>query len=79
MAAALIQSRVAEGNTRMRGARRAKGYSQRDLASLVPCPEWVITKLETGRPCGDEEAKTRIAEVLGMPRFELFDSARRSA
>ncbi len=61
-------------NRRLAAARVLAGVTQRQLAIRVGVKEIDISRIETGRthPCDD--LKRRIAEVLGKPTFELFDS-----
>jgi DNA-binding XRE family transcriptional regulator len=61
-------------NRRMAAARVLKGITQRELAELVGTREIEISRIETGRVCPGADMKRRIAEVLGKPAFEIFDT-----
>gem|GEM_PF-412173 len=59
-------------NMRFKLARIASGVSQRALGQLVGVSEHRITMIETGRADPDTDLKTKLAEVLKKPTFELF-------
>jgi transcriptional regulator with XRE-family HTH domain len=58
--------------SRLKVARVAAGLSQFELAERVGVSEVTISRIETGRLEAPRILKARIAEVLGMPDFELF-------
>jgi transcriptional regulator with XRE-family HTH domain len=61
-------------NNRLKAARVLKGLTQLQLASKVDAKEITISRFETGRGQATPEMKCRIAEVLGKPVLELFDT-----
>jgi transcriptional regulator with XRE-family HTH domain len=61
-------------NIRLRTARVAKGMTQLQLATAVAVKEIDISRYETGRAQPDPETKRRLAEALGRPSYELFNS-----
>lgn len=61
-------------NLRFKIARMAAGLTQKRLAELCGTTESAVTKLETGRVVAPPpEQRQRIAEVLGVQPFEVFD------
>lgn len=61
-------------NLRLRTARVAKGFTQRQLAEHVGVKEIDISRYETRRAQPKHETKQRIALVLQKPAFEIFDN-----
>ncbi len=61
-------------NRRLKAARVGKGLTQLQLAQQVGGKEIEISRYETGRARPDPDTKRRIAEVLGKPTYEIFDS-----
>ena len=61
-------------NRRLAAARVLAGLTQRELAQRVGTKEIEISRIETCRVCPGTEMKRRIAEVLGKPTFEIFDT-----
>lgn len=62
-----------KGN-RLRVARILNNLTQLELARQVATTELTISRIETGRIRPSAELKQRIAELLGKPTYELFDS-----
>jgi transcriptional regulator with XRE-family HTH domain len=61
-------------NIRLRTARVACGLTQLQLAEKVGRKEIEISRYETGRARPDPETKGRIATVLQVSSYEIFDS-----
>ena len=61
-------------NLRLKIARLAAEVTQLQLAEMCGVQEQLITRLETGRLIAPPpEKRARIAEVLGVRPFEIFD------
>jgi transcriptional regulator with XRE-family HTH domain len=60
-------------NLRLKSARVGVALTQRQLAEKIGKQEIEISRYETGRAQPDAKTKSRIAEALGKPAFELFD------
>ena len=69
----LVRSRVAKGNARLKAARVAAGYSQRDLAALVGVTEQVVGRWETRRAVPSRENRERVATLLDVSTFEIWE------
>ena len=61
-------------NRRMKAARVGKGLTQLELAKLIGKKEIEVSRVETGRSTPDPDTKRRIAEVLEVPAYLLFNS-----
>jgi transcriptional regulator with XRE-family HTH domain len=61
-------------NLRLKIARMAAEMTQQQLAAACGIQEQHITRLETGRLIAPPpEVRARIAEILGVRPFEIFD------
>ncbi len=60
-------------NIRLRTARVAQGLTQLQLAEKIGRKEIEISRFETGRARPDPDTKQRIAEVLHISTFVIFD------
>ena len=60
-------------NNRLRAARVLMGMTQLQLAEKIGAKEIEISRYETGRAVPAADLKRRIADILQMPAFELFD------
>ena len=61
-------------NLRLAAARVLRGMTQRDLAERIAQRENDVSRYETGRAVPEADTKRRIAEALGEPTDELFQS-----
>jgi transcriptional regulator with XRE-family HTH domain len=64
--------RSAMQNQRLRTARQQVGLTQSELGFLIGRSEVAISKYETGRSRPSRENQTKLAEILGVDRCELF-------
>ncbi|MBU4460478.1 MAG: helix-turn-helix domain-containing protein, partial [Verrucomicrobia bacterium] len=61
-------------NKRMKAARALRGLTQRDLAERIGRREIDVSRIETGRVQPDREIRQRIAAMLRVSTFEIFDA-----
>ena len=61
-------------NRRLKFARIEAGMTQKQIAEKVDVSENSICKWETGRSIPDRETQERVAEILGVKRWEVFTS-----
>jgi DNA-binding XRE family transcriptional regulator len=59
---------------RLKVARVSRGMTQRQLAEAIGKNEIDISRYEVRRAHPDKDTKERIAAVMGMKTWELFDS-----
>jgi len=58
---------------RIKEIRRAEGLTQEALAEKVEISTRYLSRLEVGKQSGSVETLTRLAEVLEVELWELFD------
>ena len=61
------------GNLRFKVHRIAAGISQRELAEALNTHEVTVSRWETGRNVPDRDVQERVARLLGVHRWELWE------
>ena len=61
-------------NLRLKIHRMAANITQRELAEMVGTTEMTVCRWETGRARPSPEMRQRVADVLAVRPFEIWDS-----